>query len=54
MTINEGNVVIMKEAKREKNVLMKNVKGNKDKYKKDMCKIMKTIKSQNKIMDRQF
>ena len=30
MTVNEGNVVLMKEAKREKKALINNVKGRKD------------------------
>ena len=45
MTINEGNVVIMKEAKREKKELIRNVKGKKDQYRKNMSKMIKTIKS---------
>ena len=54
MTVNEGNAVLVKENIREKKALMYNVKGQKDKFRKDINKIMKTIHSQNKIMDIQF
>ena len=45
MTVNEGNAVLVKENIREKKALMYNVKGQKDKFRKDINKIMKTIHS---------